>query len=126
MGGIPTLTTDTTRKTIELSFEQPSGTGCGTDFDPVCGLHGNIGPLEHGNWTLFCDEPGAIFSIPIKVYSKSDFNRNDAINLEDFAFFAQFWLTDSGQQNWSATYDLFVDGQITLADFAEFVGDWIW
>jgi len=126
MGGIPTLTTDIASKTIELSFEQPSGIECGTAYAPVCGLQGNIGPLGYGDWTFFCDEPGAIFSIQINIFSKSDFDRNGFTDWEDFALFSQFWLTESGQLNWSPTYDLVIDGQIDLADFTEFMLDWMW
>lgn len=53
MGGRPTLTVDNVNKTIELWFQPPPPEICTMLWNPVCGLQGEFGPLEPGQWVFF-------------------------------------------------------------------------
>jgi len=66
-GGSPNIIIDSENYTIELWFEPPPPTDIPTLWDPVCGLQGEFGPLDEGNWTFFCDNPVALFSISFQV-----------------------------------------------------------
>ena len=63
--GIPSITVDHVRKTVELWFEPfPRDWGCFDYYDPVYGLEGEFGPLPAGDWVFFNDTR---FSIPFVV-----------------------------------------------------------
>ena len=77
--GYPTLTIDHNNKTVELWFEWPGPFGCLMFWAPVCGLEGQFGPLEEGEWVFFSNStfpyppfPGPIlFSIDFSVTAAS-------------------------------------------------------
>jgi len=79
--GMPNITIDNDAKTVQLWFEYVGGY-CLMYWDPVCGLVGQFGPLEVGQWVFYCDGalpddwswpprsggyPPPIFSIPFEV-----------------------------------------------------------
>jgi len=82
--GMPNITIDNDAKTVQLWFEYVGGY-CLMYWDPVCGLVGQFGPLEAGQWVFYCDgtypeglpfflpprpcegEGMPIFSIPFEV-----------------------------------------------------------
>lgn len=66
--GQPTLRVDTASHDIELSFRAlPPGIVCTAEYDPVCGLEGEFGPLEEGDWLFFSFSPRLSFSISFHV-----------------------------------------------------------
>ena len=77
--GSPNITIDQGNRTVELWFEPPSGGYCIALWAPVCGLVGQFGPLEEGEWVFFSNStfpyppfPGAIlFSIDFTVSATS-------------------------------------------------------
>ncbi|MCK4235882.1 MAG: hypothetical protein KAX38_02105, partial [Candidatus Krumholzibacteria bacterium] len=66
-GGSPTLVIDSANHQIELWFQPPPPEGCWAVYDPVCGLEGEFGPLEEGDWLFFSHSPATDFSIPFHV-----------------------------------------------------------
>ena len=52
-GGPPTLTIDHNNKSVELWFEPTEPFFCYDIVIPVCGLEGQFGPLEEGDWIFF-------------------------------------------------------------------------
>jgi hypothetical protein len=66
-GGFPTIVVDETSHTVELWFKPPGPSACPAVYDPVCGLEGEFGRLEAGDWTFFSDSPITKFSIPFSV-----------------------------------------------------------
>ncbi len=66
-GGSPTISINHSSKTVELWFQPPPPDVCLTLWNPVCGLGGDFGPLEEGQWLFYCDNPIAYFSLPFYV-----------------------------------------------------------
>lgn len=52
LGGTPELLIDPVSKVILLWFEGPAPEVCPAIYMPVCGLDGDFGPLEAGDWTF--------------------------------------------------------------------------
>ena len=53
--GVPHLTLDTDAKTVQLWFEYLGPGYCLALWAPVCGVQGEFGPLEAGQWVFYCD-----------------------------------------------------------------------
>ena len=49
------------------------------------------------------------------------------MDFEDYAIFAQAWLTESGQEGWNSNCDIIIppDDIIDMKDLAEFVEHWL-
>ena len=58
LGGTPTLTIDTEQKEVMLGFQGSPSVPYSNNYDPVCGLRGNFGPLEEGEWVFVFRFPG--------------------------------------------------------------------
>lgn len=67
LGGTPMISVDSTNKIVELWFQGPAPTICTMEWNPVCGLQGNFGPLTPGNWTFRCTDPSNAFEIQFTV-----------------------------------------------------------
>ena len=52
-GGWPTITIYHGNKTVELWFMPPAPDYCPAVVAPVCGLQGQFGPLDEGEWVFF-------------------------------------------------------------------------
>lgn len=52
LGGTPMITVDAVSRTILLWFQGPVSGVCTKIYLPVCGLQGEFGPLEAGDWTF--------------------------------------------------------------------------
>jgi hypothetical protein len=66
-GGFPLLYFNASLKTIELGFYPPPPETCPLVYDPVCGLMGEIGSLEEGQWFFYGENPVATFSLSFYV-----------------------------------------------------------
>lgn len=121
-GGIPTISIDNSNKTIELWFEPPPPINIPYLYHPICGLEGNLGSLEAGNWIFFGNNPVANFSISFDVYMSDflcgDVTGNGDVTSYDAALVAQYavglidWFTE--EQILAADVDC--DGSVTSED----------
>ncbi len=66
-GGSPALSINHSSRSVELWFQPPAPEFCLTLWDLVCGLEGDFGPLEEGQWLFYCNNPIAYFSLPFYV-----------------------------------------------------------
>ena len=67
LGGTPELLIDPVSKVILLWFEGPAPEMCPAIYMPVCGLEGDFGPLEAGDWTFTTLSKDIAFEIRFSV-----------------------------------------------------------
>lgn len=65
--GRPNLTVDVSRHRIGLWFKYVPPGPCALEYDPVCGLEGQFGPLESGDWLFFSAHGDVAFYLPFQV-----------------------------------------------------------
>jgi alpha-N-arabinofuranosidase len=58
--------------------------------------------------------------------SSSDFTRDAAVNLLDYAELANAWMNDSNDYDFDEIYDLDSNNVIETGDLGLFVSDWLW
>jgi Ca2+-binding EF-hand superfamily protein len=69
LGGVPTITVNSTSRIIELYFQSPAPGGSSSTYNPVCGLEGYFGRLEAGTWLFYVHFSGTIYIDDIDVAS---------------------------------------------------------
>jgi len=67
--GTPILVVDAVNHRVELQIDPPPPVMCPLFLQPVCGLQGQFGPLEEGDWLFVADTPIASFSIPFHIFA---------------------------------------------------------
>ncbi len=82
--------------------------------------------MENGLQVTITDLPGsALFTYRI-TSPLSDYNMDRQINLEDFSFLANQWLSGiCGCPSYCGRTDLDLNGVVDIADFAIFLQDWM-
>ncbi|MCK5113685.1 MAG: right-handed parallel beta-helix repeat-containing protein [Phycisphaerae bacterium] len=60
------------------------------------------------------------------IYNPVDFNADGIVNLTDYSQFANVWMYDTSDPNWSPVYDLHPDSQIDLVDLHAFNDNYLW
>jgi peptidyl-prolyl cis-trans isomerase A (cyclophilin A) len=78
-----------------------------------------------------CDPPVVIYAayvLPCSSPDCSNFNSDEKVNFEDFAFFALQWMdTDCNSANdFCGQRDLDYNGAVDIDDFAIFADNWLW
>jgi len=66
-GGSPVITVNVLNHVIELRFQSPAPELCPLVWDPVCGIEGDFGPLEAGEWLFFGTDLFASLHIPFTI-----------------------------------------------------------
>jgi len=129
--GTPTVIQDT-----DGSF---SGFNTGNQLNIVNGkllLAGNIVSLDprvvgrSGNGRLVfnyeADMPGYTTITSTQPSSEfSDFNYDGIVNFSDYTAFAQAWLTEPGDVDFSDDYDLIDDSSVNMSDLEVLALDWL-
>ncbi len=77
LGGPPGLSIDPTSKTILLWFQGVTTGMCPLIYMPVCGVDGDFGPLEPGEWTFISADEGLGLDMTFTVASTAKIYRVD-------------------------------------------------
>ncbi|ARN57414.1 hypothetical protein [Sedimentisphaera salicampi] len=95
------------------------------DFEGV-GLSGHSIPSSVGNYSVLYDDI-IIGEEPEELVG--DFNSDGVVDYEDFAVFADCWLSELGGSNWTAACNLDIEGdsgeKIDIADLLIFSENWL-
>jgi hypothetical protein len=71
LGGTPQVSVDNASKTVTLWFQGPAPAVCTADYRPVCGLQGDFGPLEAGDWKFISLSRELPFEVRFTVAGKA-------------------------------------------------------
>ena len=121
----------TGNKNVNPAFVDPTNDDYHLQWDSLCINVGNPSFTAEPNETDIDGEPriitGRVDMGADEVGEKqADFTRNGIIDMADLKLFVGCWLSSPGEDDWYILCDLYQDGQIDFADWAEFTKDWLW